>query len=485
MKKFLTTILSCVVSLTYASAADKPNIVFVFADDMTFESIGAYGLTDCKTPNLDRLVKNGATFSQAYNMGSWSGAVCVASRAMLNSGAFVNRAEAAIKDKPHWSEMMKAAGYATYMTGKWHVPGAPRFDVVKDPRAGMPKGSGYNRPKSKEDYENGWKPWDKSQGGFWQGGTHWSEVVANHSLDFLKQAKDDDKPFFMYLAFNASHDPRQSPKEYIDMYPLDKIKVPRNYLDLYPHKDAMGCGPSLRDEKLAPFPRTEFAVKVHRQEYFAIISHMDTQIGRILDALEATGKADNTYIIFTADHGLACGHHGLLGKQNMYDHSMRVPFMIAGPGIKPGSRFDMPIYLQDAMATTLDLAKVEKPAQVEFNSLMPLIKGTQKVQYESIYGKYLDRQRMIAKGDWKMISYPKAQVIRLFNTAKDPDEMVDLAGKPEYAAKLKELKAEFKELQKQMGDKLDIDNPTASKGPQKDKKNKGRKRPQKKDKAAN
>ena len=159
----------------------------------------------------------------------------------------------------------------------------------------------------------------------------------------------------------------------------------------------------------------------------------------------------------------------------MYDHSMRVPFMITGPGIKPGSKFEMPIYLQDAMATTLDLAKIEKPAQVEFNSLMPLIKGSKKVQYERIYGKYVNSQRMIAKGDWKMISYPKAQVLRLFNTAKDPDEMNDLAGKPEYAAKLKELKDEFKVLQKEMGDTLDIDNPVASKAPKKEKKNKGKK----------
>ncbi len=443
--------------------AGKPNILFIFADDMTFESIGAYGLTHCKTPNLDRLVKGGATFSQAYNMGAWNGAVCVASRAMLNSGAFVNRAQKAVKEKPHWSEMMKAAGYTTYMTGKWHVPGKPRFDVVKDPRGGMPKGSGYNRPKSKEDYENGWKPWDKSQGGFWQGGTHWSEVVANNGLDFLKQAKSDEKPFFMYLAFNASHDPRQSPKEYIDMYPLDQIKVPENFLDLYPHKDAMGCGPRLRDERLAPFPRTEFAVKVHRQEYFAIITHMDAQVGRILDALEATGKAGNTYVIFTADHGLACGHHGLLGKQSMYDHSMRVPFMMTGPGVKPGSKFEMPIYLQDAMATTLDVAKIEKPGQVEFNSLMPLIRGEKKVQYSRIYGKYINSQRMIAQGDWKMISYPAAKKLRLFNTAKDPHEMHDLAGNPEYAAKLKALKAELKVLQKEMGDELDIDNPVPAK----------------------
>lgn len=107
MRKLLTTLFATLWIGTSASAAERPNVLFVFADDMTFESIGAYGLTDCKTPNLDRLVKNGATFSQAYNMGAWNGAVCVASRAMLNSGAFVNRAQVAVKEKSHWSEMMK------------------------------------------------------------------------------------------------------------------------------------------------------------------------------------------------------------------------------------------------------------------------------------------------------------------------------------------------------------------------------------------
>jgi len=144
----------------------------------------------------------------------------------------------------------------------------------------------------------------------------------------------------MYLAFNATHDPRQSPKEYIDRYPLDRIKLPENFLPQYPHA-AKVCGLGLRDEKLMPYPRTEFAVKVHRQEYFAIVTHMDDQIGRILEALEKSGKADNTYIIFTADHGLAVGHHGFCGKQNMYDHSMRVPFFIVGPDIEAGSKIDV------------------------------------------------------------------------------------------------------------------------------------------------
>ncbi len=452
---------------------EKPNILFIFADDMSYETIRAFGFEDIDTPNLDRLVDQGASFTHAYNMGAWKGAVCVASRAMLNTGRFVWHAKqldlkAEAKQNRMWSQQMKAAGYQTYMTGKWHVKAAAGkvFDVVADVRGGMPNQTpeGYNRPKNEADYnrEDAWKPWDKKQGGFWKGGKHWSEVVADHGIEFLEQAKQSDDPFFMYLAFNAAHDPRQAPKEYVDRYPLDRIKLPENFLPEYPYAEAI-CGKKLRDEQLLPYPRTEFAVKVNRQEYFALITHMDAQIGRILDALEKSGQADKTYIFFTADHGLAVGHHGLVGKQNMYAHSMRVPFMVVGPGIKPGKTIAAPIYLQDIMPTTIELAGAPVPERVEFNSLLPLLNGTKKQQYKALYGAYMKAQRMVIVGDYKLIMYPTIKVNRLYNLKKDPQEMNDLAGTPEYAGKIDQLKKTFIELQKQTGDTLDIDHPTPPK----------------------
>jgi arylsulfatase A-like enzyme len=166
----------------------------------------------------------------------------------------------------------------------------------------------------------------------------------------------------MYIAFNAPHDPRQSPKEYVDRYPLDRISMPRSFVPEYPFNEAMASGRKLRDEKLAPFPRTEYSVKVNRQEYYAIITHMDDQIGRILDALEKSGQADNTYLFFSADHGLAVGRHGLMGKQNLFDHSVRVPLMLVGPGVPAGEKRDASVYLQDIMATSLELAGAERPS---------------------------------------------------------------------------------------------------------------------------
>jgi choline-sulfatase len=444
--------------------AAKPNVLFLFADDHTYEAVRAFGHTDIDTPNLDRLAARGTTFTRAYNMGSWSGAVCVASRTMLISGRSVWNAgkihkttDAERKAGVLWPQLMKKAGYKTYMTGKWHIEtdAAKCFDVTRDVRAGMPKTvpSSYNRPIA--DQTDAWSPFDQSLGGFWEGGTHWSEVVANDTLSFLAEAKQGSDPFFIYAAFNAPHDPRQAPKEFVDRYPLSRIAMPANFLPEYPHKDAIGCSHKLRDENLAPMPRTELAVKTHRAEYYALITHLDSQIGRILDALDASGQAENTWIFFTADHGLAVGHHGLFGKQNLYDHSVRVPFLVAGPGVAKGAKNDAAIYLQDVMATALDLAGAEKPAHVFFNSLRPLLNG-EKSRYESVYGAYLELQRAITHDGWKLIAYPKAKVLRLYHLAEDPQEMRDLAAKPEHAAKVKDLLQRLVKLSADLHDEVDL-----------------------------
>jgi arylsulfatase A-like enzyme len=450
----------------HAKTSEKPNILFIFADDHTYLGVNALGNKEVITPNLDKLANAGVTFTHTYNMGGWNGAVCVASRAMLNTGRFIWRANesekrySSMKEKGEfWSLMMENAGYDTYMTGKWHVKqdASSIFQNVRHVRPGMPKSvpEAYNRPGSPADTT--WLPWHEKYGGFWQGGKHWSEIVGDNAIDYLDQSKDSDNPFFMYLAFNAPHDPRQSPKKYVDMYPLENISIPNSYLQMYPYKDDIGCGPGLRDEKLAPFPRTEYSIKVHRQEYYAIITHMDEQIGRIVSHLKKTGQDENTYIIFSADHGLSVGYHGLVGKQNMYDHSMRVPLIVVGPDIPENEKREMQVYLQDVMATTLDLADIEKPEYVEFNSLMPMVKDEAKQSsYSEIYGAYRHLQRMVRTEKYKMIIYPNAKKIRMFDMEKDPEEMNDLADNPKYVKVKSELVEKFKKQQDIMDDPLDL-----------------------------
>lgn len=452
--------------LNQNSENKKPNFVFIFTDDQRFNTIHALGDKTVQTPNLDRLVNAGVTFTHAYNMGAWHGAVCVASRTMLLSGQTVwnakniePRLDSMVAQGKFWPQQLKQVGYETYMAGKWHIKAdvSAAFDHVSNVRPGMPNQTpkGYHRPQSLNDTL--WQPWNPSFEGYWKGGKHWSEVLADDGIQYLKEAGKKDKPFFMYLAFNSPHDPRQSPKKYVDRYPLENISLPKTYLDLYPYKDSIGCGPELRDEQLAPFPRTPHAVKTHIQEYYAIINHLDDQIGRILKALEETGKMDNTYIIFTSDHGLAAGNHGLLGKQNMFDHSIRVPLVIVGPGIKKAKKLSQQVYLQDVMPTTLELAGIETNKDVKFNSLMPYITGHRsKSVYPSIYGCYMDLQRMVRTDQYKLILYPRSRKLLLFDLTKDPEEQNDLSDSTAYRNVRKSLMKEFLRQQKQIKDPLDL-----------------------------
>jgi arylsulfatase A-like enzyme len=460
-----TLLLTSTSLYSQSTHPEKPNFLFIFSDDQRYDLIGALGHPEVKTPNLDRLVNNGATFTHAYNMGAWNGAVCVASRAMMISGLsvwdahqqedeFQNRAD----QKQFWPQLLEKAGYDTYMTGKWHVKANAEsiFQNVVNVRPGMPNQTpdGYDRPKSESDTT--WLPWDQKFEGFWKGGKHWSEVLADDALAFMDRAKNRSNPFMMYLAFNAPHDPRQSPKEYVDMYPVESIALPPSHMDMYPYKDSIGLSEKLRDEALAPFPRTAYAVRKNIQEYYAIISHMDAQIGKILDALEASGKMDNTYILFTSDHGLAVGHHGLMGKQNMFDHSVRPPLLISGPGIPKGEKFNQQVYLQDVSATMLDLAGVEKPDHTVFNSLMPYIREGAESSYPAIYSCYLDLQRMVRTDTHKLIVYPKLNKILLFDLVNDPQELRDVSKDSNYRDIREELVGLLLERQKEFNDALDL-----------------------------
>lgn len=454
--------LLCGTGWTQQVSTDKPNILFLLADDQCFDTIAELGNSEVITPNLDRLARSGTSFRNAYNMGGWNGAICVASRAMFNTGRFLWRAHAAENHLQQEAEanrllplMLRQAGYETYISGKWHVKidADKIYDHVAHIRPGMPATveASYQRPNDRGD----WEPWDTRHGGFWEGGKHWSEVLADDAKLFLESSAKSQQPFFMYLAFNAPHDPRQAPREFVDKYRRDQLKIPENFLPEHPFMEAMGAGKSLRDEKLAPWPRTPQAVQLHRQEYFALITHLDEQIGKILAELERTGQADKTYIVMTADHGLACGQHGLLGKQNMYEHSLKAPLLVAGPGIPAGKRIDTPVYIQDFVATALEWAGSQQPAHVEFKSLLPLIRGERSQQYELIYGAYeKNKQRMVRRDQMKLIHYPTIDQYEMYDLSQDPHEMHDLSHSAQYQDKIKDLQADLQTIMQSMDDPL-------------------------------
>jgi arylsulfatase A-like enzyme len=449
--------------------SSRPNFLFLIADDLTFRSIHSINNPEVHTPNLDRLAASGCTFTHAFHQGSWSGAVCVPSRTMLNTGLSCFRAEKLADDVPTWGQTLKQAGYDTYICGKWHLEATMlqrSFDEMGSVAPGMlhstPEGgSAYNRPSP----GNTWRPDDESLRGHWLHTALWKNenpdriehadsVYADQAVDYLKnKLSKRTNPFFMYIGFNSPHDPRQSPTDYLKRYPEDKIQIPPNYLPEHPFDQGDA---RVRDEVLAPFPRTKDAVRLHRREYYALITYMDTQIGRILDALEQSGRAANTYVILTADHGLTVGEHGLMGKQNLYDCSVRMPLLISGPGIERGRQVDQLVYQHSIFATTCDLAGVPIPKSVEFPSLVPLLHG-EKTLHDAVFCYYIGFQRSVRTKQFKLIVYPKIRRIQLFDLVNDPWEIHDRVDAPELTEVKSDLIVRLKQLQKELDDPLNVD----------------------------
>jgi len=491
---------------------ERPNFLFMIADDMTFRTIHALNNPEVHTPNLDRLVAQGTVFTHCFHQGSWMPAVCAPSRTMLNSGLICFQARdaaqrlssyqpndvddiqsklLAVGDGPRssqverslgdyimWVQNFRAHGYNTLLTGKWHMDDVAlqrSFSEIGPNGPGMYRSTGINgtaylRPP-KENSKDPWNPADRSLHGQWIDTSliepgkpkqikHCSEYYADHVCDYLlTKAAKRKEPFFIYLGWNAPHDPRQAPQEFLDLYPEEKVDVPKNFLPEHPFNEGDHW---VRDEQLAPWPRTPRAVQVHRREYYAILSHMDTQIGRIFAALEKSGKAKNTYVIMTADHGLCMGEHGLMGKQNIYEASMRIPLIVSGPGVPTGKRVDELVYQHCLYATTTELAGLPLPQHVEFPSLVALLKEKPKPVYDAVFGYYKNYCRSARNRTHKIVVYPGIKKTQIFDMTSDPYETNNLYGKPEGTKLHAPLLATLEQLQKQLGDNLDIDYPTGA-----------------------
>ena len=455
-----------------ANQSARPNFLFLIADDLMYRTIHAVNNTEVHTPNIDRLVRRGCHFTHCFHQGSWTGAVCIASRTMLNTGLTAFHAEQqyganVAGSVPTWGQTLRRAGYRTFIAGKWHLDATSlqrSFSEMSPVAPGFLPSTNdmYNRPSP----GNNWDPANRSLLGHWLHTSEWtdaktdriehsSELYADAAIDHLRKAARHEQPFFMYVGFNAPHDPRQAPREFLDMYPPENISIPPNFVPQHPFDQGEA---KTRDELPAPFPRTQEAVRLHRREYYAIITHLDSQIGRILDALEASGRAANTYVMLTADHGLAVGEHGLLGKQNQYECSMRMPLIVAGPGIQPGKRVDRMVYQHSMYATTCELAGIPIPEHVEFPSLAPMLRAEKPAAiHDAMFGWLEAVQRSVRTGKHKLIYYPKLDRYQLFDLDSDPWEMHDLAGDAAHAGTQAEMIARLKAMQKQLGDPLAAD----------------------------
>jgi arylsulfatase A-like enzyme len=435
---------------------DKPNVVFLLADDQRPDT-----LTPVLMPNLVALAGRGAAFTRAV----CPNPVCVPSRVEILTGcsSFRNGSTPRLGERPAdglttWPSAMKAAGYRTATVGKWHVAGKP-VDRGYDESPGLFTGGASDTPRRRDllDREitgyHGWVFQTEDGRKFPEHGiglTERTDVrIADAAIEFLERRSP--QPFFLHVNFTSPHDPLMPPARLRSRFDPAAESLPGNYADRHPFDHGNAGG---RDENLWPLPRVEKEVREDLALYHAAIAHLDEQVGRILTALRATGLEERTIVVFASDHGLAIGSHGLRGKQNMYEHTVGVPLILAGPGVPRGVRRSAQVYLREVYPTVCELARVPVPKSVESRSFARVVRGEAAEHHEAVFGYWLDAQRMIRTDRWKLIHYPRIGRTQLFDLIRDPLETDDLSDVAAHAPIRDGLRAKLTAWQKEVSDPL-------------------------------
>ncbi len=490
----LTAVVGCTNAMptATATAAEKatttetkrPNILFIITDDQDPATLGVYGDKECDTPNLDRLANEGVSLMDAHQMGSFIGAVSTASRTMIMTGKNVWNAAELRKGMNKYKQKCGNADIAPVTSPEYNSLPAVFHRAGYETYRTCKAGNSYDAANAMFDLRN-----DKvCRNGDDASGSKWH---ADNVINYLNNKKND-KPFFIYLGFSHPHDPRHGKPELLAKYGAEDIatptkitkdtpSLPNNWI---PEKPFFDGHPNLRDEcKVFGVMerRDEITVRNEIGKEYACIENVDIQIGRVLDVLEKMGELDNTYIFFTADHGISVGKHAFMGKQNLYEHTFRVPFIVKGPGVPKNTKKSGYTYLMDVMPTLCDFAGIEAPKDLDGKSFKEVIKGDKDAIRESVYGVYSGGTkpgiRAVKSNGWKLIKYDvmdsTIRETQLFNLEENPEELmvehqakdvvkltgnkpkksqVDLAEDPAYSEKLAEMEALLLKEMEDQGD---------------------------------
>ncbi|CAG7659045.1 sulfatase-like hydrolase/transferase [Paenibacillus allorhizosphaerae] len=421
-------------------ALKKPNVLILLTDDQRFDTIHGLGNKTIETPNLDRLVERGTSFTHAHIPGGTAGAVCMPSRAMLHTGRTLFH----LKDKGQQippehitlGEQLQKEGYNCCGIGKWHN-GTDSYARSFNDGENIFFGGMWDHwnvpvndysPEGRYDSTINYTPSFTTSNDSVvvraqkiNAGQHSTELFSGSALRYIEDY-NDDKPFFLYVSYLAPHDPRTMPERFRTMYRPEDMELPANFSAMPVVNYGWSEG---RDESLESYPRSPERIKQHIADYYAMISHLDWNVGLLLDALETKGLLKDTIIVLSGDNGLAIGQHGLMGKQNLYEHSIRVPLLISGPGVPAGVRCAQYVYLLDIYPTLCDLCGVPVPHSVEGKSFAPLLKNPNAVIREDLYLAFQSRIRGIKDKRYKLLEYRTEHVklTQLFDLELDPLEM--------------------------------------------------------------
>lgn len=444
----------------------RPNVLFLLTDDQRYGTIHALGNQTIHTPNMDRLVNEGTSFVQAHIPGGTASAVCMPSRAMLNTGKSLFHLHESGRQIPEdhvtMGQHFLQNGYHSMGIGKWHN-GIESYARSFDSGENIFFGGMWDhwnvpvndfRPDGCYEKHIHFTP-DFSENSNAitvraekiNAGIHSTDLFSDSAVHYIR-SYDSAQPFFMYLSFLAPHDPRTMPEEFRNMYDPEKIELPPNYMAM----PVVNCGWSNkgRDENTELYPRTPGAIRKHIADYYAMITHIDWCIGNILAALEEKHLLENTIIVLAGDNGLAVGQHGLMGKQNIYDHSVRIPLVMRGPGIPKGKVSENYVYLMDVFPSLCDLCGMEIPRSVDGISFAPMFDDETYVTRPELYLAFQSRIRGVKDGRYKLVEYrtEDLKLTQLFDLKTDPWErynFYDIAGYEAITDKLRQKLFELRD----------------------------------------
>lgn len=420
--------------------SQRSNILFFLTDDQHFRALGAAGNREVRTPNMDWIARGGVHFTQCHV----SNPISPPSRASMLTGQYGFRNGVTFLDQPIRPESPRLAqalterGYQPAFTGKWHNDGRPCDHGFYSMRNVFLGGvHGYDSIPVVQEGED--SPVEIPR--------HPSEVFTDGALELLDESCQE--PFALFVWYTAPHDPRTAPDKYESLYSAERITLPPNFMP----EPAFDTGVlDVRDEQLLERPLNPEVLKAEIARYYALITHVDNQIGRVLHHLQETGRLDTTVIILAGDNGLSLGSHGLLGKQNMYDEAVRVPLIVRGPGFQSGVTCDALVDLMDLMPTMCDIAGAPIPQGVQGRTLTPLLTGRRKTLRESTFCHYDDMFRMVKTSAHKLIRHLKTGREELFHIETDPYEQNDLIESAVYAPVLNDLRKHLAIWRKTLND---------------------------------
>ncbi len=486
----LFVILLSLVVLTCSAlrAADRPNILFIMSDDHGYQALSCYGSRVNQTPNLDRIARDGMRFDRCFVTNS----ICGPSRATILTGkyshlnGFARNGNRFYGEQQHVAKLLRAAGYQTAVVGKWHLGTDPTgFDYFHVLRG---QGPYYN-------------PNMLTSNGPVEHIGYTTDIITDEALEWLKDTRDGDKPFFLMYQHKAPHRNWQPGPKYLNKYDGVTIPEPDTLFDDYEGRGTAAKNQKMmvardlspHDLKLAPQranftdeqlevwnkayaeknkafeesklegdERVRWMYQRYVKDYLRCVDAVDENVGRVLDYLEEAGLADNTVVFYTSDQGWYLGEHGWYDKRWMYEESFRTPLLIHWPGkTRSGSTCDKMVMNLDFAQTFLDIAGVESPSDMQGVSLKPLLEGKAPTDWRtSVYYHYYEfpgahsvqKHYGVRTERYKLIHFYDIEEWELYDLEKDPQEMRSVYSDPEYAEVVVDMKRKLQELRENYKD---------------------------------